>query len=111
MRYKGTTTKDRKFIYVHRKVWEEHYGLIPSGMQVHHINGNKHDNRIENLKLMSNAENMRKPDRFGKGYTINKKANKVRPYQASRKFNGVAKYLGYFGTPCGAYMASMMAYI
>jgi hypothetical protein len=109
VRYKGTTTKDRKFIYIHRKVWEEHHGPIPSGMQVHHINSDKHDNRIENLKLVSNAENMQKPDRFGKGYTLLK--NKVRPYYAKRKIWGVSKSLGYFGTPCGAYMASMTAYL
>ena len=109
MRYKQTTTKDRKVVYVHRKVWEEVHGLIPSGMHIHHINGNKHDNRIENLKLVSHTENMRQPDRFGKGYTYKK--GRTRPYLAQRKLNRKGMYLGYFGTPCGAYMASMTAYL
>ena len=109
MSYKKTTLKSRKVVYVHRMVWEEIHGPIPKGMQIHHINGKKDDNRIENLALVSNAENMRKPDKFGKGYTILKR--KTRPYYANRKVWGVTTSLGYFGTPCGAYMASMMAYV
>lgn len=32
----------------HRIVWQMHYGFIPR--RIHHINGNKHDNRLENLQ-------------------------------------------------------------
>ena len=109
MKYKATTTKDRKLIYVHRKVWEEHHGPIPSGMHIHHINGIKDDNRIENLELVTHTENMRKPDRFGKGYTFVK--GRVRPYYSTRKYNKQTKYIGYFGTPCGAYLASRMFFV
>jgi hypothetical protein len=37
---------------VHRQVWEEHNGPVPEGLQLHHINGNRLDNRIENLMLV-----------------------------------------------------------
>lgn len=34
-----------------RVIWEEHYGNIPQGGVIHHINGIKTDNRIENLMM------------------------------------------------------------
>lgn len=37
---------------LHRRVWFDHYGSIPDGMHVHHINGDWTDNRIENLELV-----------------------------------------------------------
>ena len=43
-------------ITVHRKVWMEQNGEIPKGFLVHHKNGNKKDNRIKNLKLVSHSE-------------------------------------------------------
>ena len=42
-------------IYVN--IWTEHFGPIPKdqegrSLEIHHINGNHFDNRIENLKLV-----------------------------------------------------------
>jgi len=46
-------------ILVHRLVWIALVGPIPEGMVVNHRNGNKHDNRIENLEVVTYSENMR----------------------------------------------------
>ena len=66
---KGTVTKygyrrtrvrgSRKLRMEHVLVWEHHYGSVPAGMELHHINGDKLDNRIENLQLVSRLEHKR----------------------------------------------------
>ena len=42
--------------YMHRAVWAHHNGAIPVGHHVHHVNGDKGDNRIENLRVISAAD-------------------------------------------------------
>lgn len=66
----GRTLKDNKYIYLrmtdhpnvlsngyfaeHRHVMEKHLGrLLTKYEHIHHINGVKHDNRIENLELVN----------------------------------------------------------
>lgn len=41
--------------YFHRLVYEDFYGDIPEGYHVHHIDGNKDNNCILNLKLLSSS--------------------------------------------------------
>lgn len=43
--------------YAHRIVWTMHFGEIPEGKIIDHINGDKADNRIQNLRLCDKAQN------------------------------------------------------
>jgi len=53
--------KDGKNLLEQRLVWEANKGKILKGAVIHHVNGNKLDNRIENLELIrSNGEHIRK---------------------------------------------------
>mgnify|MGYP006422404251 CR=1 FL=1 len=41
----------RDGVRLHRKVWERNKGSIPYGFHIHHKNGDRGDNRIENLEI------------------------------------------------------------
>ena len=51
--YPGRKYRGR-YAYEHHIVWWRHQGAVPGPDEViHHRNGNKHDNRIENLELLT----------------------------------------------------------
>lgn len=45
--------------YIHRLVLEAYVGPCPPGYQCDHINGIRHDNRLENLRWVTRKQNMR----------------------------------------------------
>jgi hypothetical protein len=56
--YYSRTDDDR--VLMHRYVWEYYNGNINEGYDLHHINHDKSDNRIENLEIYSKVEHARK---------------------------------------------------
>ena len=51
LKYNGTR------VLAHRLIWEMFNGSIAEGLQIDHINGIRDDNRINNLRLVTNAQN------------------------------------------------------
>lgn len=65
---------------VHRIIWISENGIIPEGYCIDHINNDKKDNRIENLQLLTNAENSTKAAQDGLYKTgLDNKATKLDP--------------------------------
>ena len=47
-------------LYAHRLIWETVHGQIAPGLEIDHRNGNKADNRIRNLDVVTRRENVRR---------------------------------------------------
>lgn len=78
----------------HRLAWYLHYGKWPE-KDIDHVNRNKSDNRIENLREVSARENASNTLRFNKGAYFDKERGK---WRASAVLGGKSKNLGRFTT-------------
>jgi hypothetical protein len=102
IRYNHTTYR------AHRVAWYLHYKEDAAKSGIDHINGERSDNRIENLRLATpgeNAKNMRKREGTTskyKGASWHKATGK---WQAQIKVDGSNIYLGYFDNDWDAHLA------
>lgn len=53
-----TVVIEGRTMYVHHLVAEAFFGTRPEGMETRHLNGDKSDNRVANLRFGSKSENM-----------------------------------------------------
>jgi hypothetical protein len=98
--------------YVHRLAWLHYYGEWPKE-QIDHINGDKHDNRIANLRDVPrghNQQNFRKPNRNNtSGFLGVSWFRKTGRWTASITVDGRRKCIGYYATKEDAYAAYVAA--
>lgn len=59
LRTSVTLSGKQRWFRVHRIIWEMFNGLLAEGEQIDHINHNKKDNRLCNLRKVSQVENHR----------------------------------------------------
>ena len=60
-RLKIKQVKLKKPRFLHRAIWETFVGPVPDGYEIDHINGDRLDNRLGNLRCVKHSENMRNP--------------------------------------------------
>lgn len=84
--------------YAHRVAWALHYGEWPKG-DIDHVNGDRSDNRITNLRLVNHQSNMQNKAVYANSPLG---AHGVSFHQTKQKFaayitiNKRRKHLGYF---------------
>jgi hypothetical protein len=96
--YVGIRLFGRRY-YAHRLAWLYVYGAFPTNV-IDHINGCKNDNRIENLREVTQAQNLQNvlsPKRNALGHT-GVYRHKSGRYRCSISINGVCHSLGCYET-------------
>jgi hypothetical protein len=78
-------TINGKIYSIHRLVWENYKGEIPEGMVIDHIDGNRSNNNIENLRCVSQSENIKNSYQSGRNGTVgviqlDKDGNEIKRY-------------------------------
>jgi len=107
--YKGSTA-----IFIHKIVWELHHGPVPYGMRIDHINRDKLDNRIENLRLATaaqNSHNSRQAGGSSKYKGVYKAGWDENKWFAKMTFGGKQMYFGTYSTEEDAARAINKAYL
>lgn len=104
---------DKGRFLAHRLAWLYVHGSWPCG-QIDHINRNKSDNRIVNLRDVSrsiNAENLSiiRPSNKSSGLLGVSFSKTARKWQASIKSDGKQRYLGLYDSPAEAQAAYLSA--
>ena len=80
----------------HRIIWALSKGFDPGQFEIDHVNGDRGDNRIENLNLVSRRQNFQNKTNqsiFGVGVSWDDYG-----FRASIGIDGTRKYLGSFAT-------------
>lgn len=89
-----------ELLYVHRVVFYLHHGRWPKdGFEIDHINRDRSDNRIENLREVTRQQNAANRD-LPSGRNFKDKGiywvEDRQKYRVRLKLNGIFKHFGYF---------------
>jgi hypothetical protein len=101
---------DWKKVLAHRLAWLFVYGALPDG-EIDHINGNRSDNRIINLRLSSrsvNTQNIRLARKTSITGVLGVSPQGMK-FQARINSNGKQRHLGTFQTKEEAHEAYLVA--
>ena len=92
---------NKKLFYIHQLIAITFLDHIPDGHKfvIDHINSDQLDNRISNLRIVTNRENCSKEKTIKKGLPVGVSFYKRNSnYKATIRIDGIQKHLGYFNT-------------
>lgn len=87
----GVISLNHKNYLVHRIIWEIFNGNIPIGHVIDHIDGNKMNNNLENLRSVTQKENVNNP------ITLSKTKNNQKEWYSLHKSPTYGKQYSEFG--------------
>lgn len=103
---------DNRTYKAHRLAWLYVYGAWPNG-QIDHINGDKLDNSLANLREVTHAENQQNSVVAQKNSSSGLRGiswdARVQKWKARITANGKLYFLGYFNSPSEAHIAYLKA--
>jgi len=94
--YRGTRIKGKCY-QVHNLIWNMHYGTIPEGYTVDHIDRNPLNNSIKNMRLATRHEQVKnqwKGAKSGHRGVHHNKAKGKSDWMVVLKIDGKVKYIG-----------------
>ena len=88
-----------RIIPYHRIIWVLLNGDIPAGMEIDHIDGDRINNNISNLRLVTRRENLQNLAKHRSGRLVGCCYHKLaRKWRAQIQVNGKRKHLGLYET-------------
>ena len=96
--YRTVKIKNKNY-QVHRIIWEMFNNPIPDGFEIDHINRNRDDNKLENLRLCTRSQQISNTGLFKTNQTGFRGVSwreDTQKYRSLIYFNGKGIHLGYF---------------
>lgn len=100
--YYFCTTED--LLSLHKYVWEKQNGPIPNGSEIHHVDFNKLNNDISNLRMLTTADHSKLHSKIFNGAHNNVKVRCIETGEEFFSFSDCGRKIGINGSYVSTYV-------